>query len=258
MKALAGAVLIGFVGWAPARAADPALALFLTGRFAQAEAAGLAQNNAQGLAIAARSVLAEETMRDEPCLECLKHAEDLSRRAIDADPKQPEAHIYLAAAMGYESRIIGDIAAQSKGYASEVKRQLDAALASDPNDPWALAALGSWHIEIARSAGAALARWLYGARFSTGRDYYEKAIAAAPDNPVLRYQYALAISAFDLRDYREEAENELVRVIATKPSSAYETYVREHALQLLDALRSGDLADAKRIVRHDQGYPDAA
>ena len=158
----------------PACAKETPLAFFLAGHFAQAEAAGLAQNNAEGLAIAARAVLADDMMRDQPCLECLKHAEDISRHAIAADPKLPEAHIYLAAAIGYEARIIGDFAAQSRGFADEAKQQLDAALASDPNDPWALAALGSWHIEIVRNAGTTLANWLFGAKFATGQDYYER------------------------------------------------------------------------------------
>ena len=74
-----------------------------------------------------------------------RHAEDLSRRAIAADPKVPEGHIYLAAAIGYESRIIGNLAAQSKGYANEAKRQLDAALASIPTTSgrWQRSAAGT-------------------------------------------------------------------------------------------------------------------
>src|SRR5208283_2614198 len=132
-------------------------------------------------------------------------------------PRLPEAHIYLAAAIGYEARIIGDLAAQSRGYAGEAKQHLDAALANDPNDPWALAALGSWHIEIVHSAGATLANWLFGAKFATGQDYYAKAFAIAPDNLILRFQYALAISAYDLPTYRQDVESALARVTAATP-----------------------------------------
>lgn len=258
MRALAGAILAIMLASAPARATETPLSLFLAGHFAEAEAAGLAQNDVQGLSIAARAVLADDMMRDEPCLECLKRAEDLSRRAIAADPKPAEAHIYLAAAIGYEARIIGDFAAQAKGYANEAKHQLDAALASDPNDPWALAALGSWHIEIVRSAGPTLARWLFGANFETGQECYAKAFAQAPNNLVLRYQYALTISAYDLATYREEVESQLTRAVAETPSSAYESFVQQRAQQLLDTLHAGDLAEAQRMVKHDRGYPDSA
>jgi hypothetical protein len=258
MKALAGALLVVCLVSTPVRATETPASLYLAGHFAQAEAAGLAENDAEGFALAARAVLADDMMRDEPCLACLKHAEDLSRRAIAADPAQPEAHIYLAAAMGYEARIIGDLAAQSHGYAGEAKNQLDAALAGDPDDPWALAALGSWHIEIVRSAGPTLARWLFGAKFATGQNCYEKAFALAPANLVLRYQYALAIAAYNLPTYRQDIENELVRVVGGDAGSAYEVFVRGRAQQLLDALRGGDLVEVRRLVRHDQGYPDSA
>jgi hypothetical protein len=258
VKAVAGAIVAVCLASAPACATETPLSLFLAGHFTQAEAAGVAQNNAQGLAIAARAVLADEMMRDQPCLDCLKHAEDLSRRAIAADPKLPEARIYLAAAIGYEARIIGDLAAQSRGYAGEAKRQLDVVLANDPNDPWALAAMGSWNIEIVHSAGATLGNWLFGAKFATGQDFYVKAFAVAPANILLRYQYALVLASYDLPTYRRDIENELVRAVAASPASTYEVFVRERAQQLLDTLRRGDLAEAQRLVKHDEGYPDSA
>ena len=255
MRTATTAILAIGLGTLPASAADTPLSLYQTGQFAQAEAAGVAQNDSEGLAIAARAVLAEEMMRDQPCLDCLRHAEDLARRAIAADPKVPEGHIYLAAAIGYESRIIGNLAAQSKGYANEAKQELDAALASDPNDAWALAALGSWHIEIVRSAGPTLARWLFGARFDSGRDYYSKAFAAEPGNLVIRYQYALTLAAYDLGDYQKDVETELSRAVTCPSNSTYETFAKSRARELLDTLKRGDTAAAQRLVRHDQGYP---
>ncbi len=238
-----------------ADAADTPLALYISGHYSQAEAAGLAQNNAQGLEIAARAVLADDQIRNEPCLECIKHAEDLSRRAIAADPTRPEGHIYLAVAIGYESRIIGDLAAQTRNYGNLAKGELDAAFAADPKDPWTLAALGSWNIEIVRSAGSALGRWLFGARFKTGLDYYAKAFAIDPSNLVLHYQYALTLAAFDLSNYRKDVEDQLGRAVACTPQSSLETFVRARAQQLLDAVKRGDESDVERLVRRDQGYP---
>lgn len=256
MKSVAGAIVLAVALASPcAHASETPLSLYLTGQFARAEAAGVAQNDAEGFAIAARAALADDMMRDQPCLDCLKHAEDLSRRAIAADPKQPEGHIYLAAAIGYEARIIGDLAAQSRGYAGEAKRELDTALAGNPKDAWALAALGSWNIEIVRSAGPALARWLFGANFDTGRQLYDQALALDPGNLVLHYQYALALAAFDISAYRNDVLAELDRAAAETPTSAYESFARGRALELRDALRRGDTADAQRQVRRDQGYP---
>ncbi len=194
-------------------------------------------------------------MRDQPCLDCLRHAEDLARRAIAADPKVPEGHIYLAAAIGYESRIIGSLAAQSKGYADEAKRQLDAALATNPNNAWALAAIGSWHIEIVRNAGPALARWLFGARVDSGRDYYSKAFAAEPDNLVIRYQYALTLAGYNLADNQKDIETALAHAVACTANSTYESFAKGRARELLDTLKRGDRAAVLRLVHRDQGYP---
>ena len=240
---------------APAMANDTPLSLFLAGEYSQAESTGEAANDAQGLAIAARAALADDQMRDAPCLDCIRRAEDLSRRAIAADPKQPEGHIYLAIAMGYETRIIGDLAAQSKDYANIAKRELDTAFASDPNNPWTLAALGGWHIEIVRGAGSALGRWIFGARLEKGEEYYEKALTIAPQNPVLHYQYALALAGFDLSTYQPDVEKELARTIAQDPKSRFDTFVRARAQQLLDVLKRGDMTEAKRLIRRDRGYP---
>jgi hypothetical protein len=255
MRTGAGALLV-FVLFAPcAVAGENPLALYLAGDFARAEAAGVAQNDAQGLAIAARSVLADDMMREQPCLDCLLHAEDLSRRAIASDPKQPEGHIYLAAAIGYRARIIGNLAAQTEGLAAKAKRELDTALADDPSNPWALAAIGSWHIEIVRTAGPTLARWLFGARFATGQGYYAKALALAPANLVLHYQYSLVLASYDLASYRKEVESELGLAVACEPGSAYEVFARKRAQELLNSLKRGDAAEIERLVHRDEGYP---
>jgi len=247
-------LVIGLV--APgAAAADTPLALYTSGQYSQAEAVGLAENNAEGFEIAARAVLAEEQMRDAPCLECIKHAEELSRKAIAADPTRPEGHIYLAVALGYETRVIGNVAAQTRNYANVAKQELDAAIAADPKNPWTLAALGSWHIEIVRNAGSALGRWLFGARLQTGLDYYTKAFAIAPSNLVLRYQYALSLAAFDLSAYRKDIEEQLDRAVACTPRSKYETFARTRAQQLLEVVKRGDADEVQRLVHRDQGYP---
>jgi hypothetical protein len=75
---------------------------------------------------------------------------------------------------------------------------------------------------------------------------------------VLHYQYALTMAAFDLPSYHNDVENELARVVAAKPGSTYEAFVRSNAEKLLGAIRAGDLTQAQRLVKHDQGYPDAA
>jgi len=248
---LAVAVVVLFVS--SAHATTPR-ELYVAGKFEEAERAALAQGTAAGYALAARSALAAETMRAEPCLECLRHAEQLALRAIDANPKLVEGHIEYVIAIGYEARLIGMIQAHFKGYAEKAKSHIDAALASDPGNPWAWAALGNWNIEIAQDGGATLARLIYGATIRNGLADFAKAFAAAPDSLVLQYHYALALAAYDRNVYRDAIMSALTRAAAGTPTTAYESFAQKCARELLATWRSGDMQSFDRLVRHDQGY----
>jgi hypothetical protein len=229
--------------------------LYAQGKYSEAQAAGEAQGDAAGYALAARAGLAAEMMAATPCLECLKKTESEARRAIALDPKQPEGHIYLAATFGYEARLEGLIAARMNDYPGQARKHLDAALAIDPNNCWALAALGAWNLEIVRGGGSVLARLFYGATEADGQAYFAKAFAAAPDNLVLRYQYALTLAGYDLDRFRSQVEDALSRAATLKPGSAYEIFAQNRARELLAALKRNDLSAFAWLVHRDQGYP---
>jgi hypothetical protein len=254
MKAIAWLLLALGLFTLPARA-DTALALYTQGKYAAAIQAGIRDNNAPGFALAARAELAEEMLRETPCLACLKRAEADARRAIEADPKTVEGHVDAALALGYQARIIGKLAAHFKRYAEQAKDHLDAALAVDPQNPWASAALGGWNIEIVRGGGRTLARWLYGASIENGLADFSKAFAAAPGSAVLRYQYALSLSGYDRDTYRSAIEDALERCVAAKPDSAFETVAQTRARDLLHALEAANWPEFDRLVRKDQRYP---
>ena len=235
-------------------AADDALLLYRAGRYEQAIAAGIAENTAQGFALAARAGLADAMMQT-PCLACLKRAEGFARKAIAGDSKLADGHVYLAVSLGYQARIVGLIRARLGAYPEEAKRNLDAALAKDPKNEWALAALGGWNIEIVRGGGTVLAKWLYGASVRTGLDDFAAAFKAAPGNIVLRYQYALSLGGLDRGTYRGEIDDALTRAVNGNASTAYEEFVQARAHELLVALKGGDREAFDRLVQRDQGYP---
>jgi hypothetical protein len=254
MRWLCIAALAWVGGFASAEAATPA-ELYIQGKYDAAKSAGIAQNDAAGFVVAARAGLALEMERQQPCLTCIRDVEALAQRAIAADPKMPEGLLYYAVALGYESRVIGQVAAVSKNYASEAKHHLDAALASAPDNGWVLAALGGWNIEIVRGGGPMLARWMYGANVEDGLADFTKAFHAMPDNLVLRYQYALSLSGLDLTTYRNEVEDALLRAATGKPQTAYEVFAQGRARELRDMLKKGDTSAYLALVKHDQGYP---
>ena len=233
--------------------------LYRQGHYEEAIAAGKETGDGAGFAVAARAALAIATLGDgDPCLECLQRAERLARASIAADPVRPEGHVYLAVSRGSEARIIGMVRAGAAGYADEAKKALQAALAAEPNDPWALAAFGGWNIEIVRNGGAFMAGLVYSASEDDGRAFFARAFAADPGNLVLRFQYALSLSGYDLNGARAEIQDALVRAAAGTPRTAYDRVTKGRAQKLLDLLQAGDDDAYAALVRRYQGFPPAS
>lgn len=254
MSRLVHAALALTLSASQALAADDALSLYQSGKFGQAIAAASSENTAPGFALAARATLADAMMQT-PCLPCLQRAEAFARKAIAANPKFAEGHVYLAVSLGYQARIVGVIRARLGAYPEEARRNLDAALASDPGNAQALAALGGWNIEIVRGGGAVLAKWLYGASVKTGLDDFAAAFRSAPGNLVIRYQYALSLGGLSLTTYRAEIMDALSRAVSGEGMTAYDAFAQSRARELLTALKKNDDAAFARLVRRDQGYP---
>jgi len=251
-------LLLASVGQAvQAQDATTAFEHYQMGDYQGAVRIGEAANTGPGLAVAARAAFAEANLRDTPCLSCLQQVETLARRSIMLDMTHPEAFVYLAAALGYESRIIGYVRATIEKYPEIAKEAIDHALADDPNDAWSLAALGGWHLEIVRNGGSFIARTLYGARADAGEDAFRRAFAADPGNLVIRLQYVMSSSAYDLNRYRNEIAGQLATIATTEPRTAYEVAMKQRAARLQDLLKSGRDADFLALIKKYQGYPEA-
>ncbi|MDE2134443.1 MAG: hypothetical protein KGM97_02330 [Alphaproteobacteria bacterium] len=229
--------------------------LYADGRYDEAVRAGLAQNDAAGFCDAARAVLAQEASRDKPCLDCLQRAESYARRAVAADPKFAAGHIYLAVSLGLEEHIEGPVVARLRRYPDQAKRSLDAALAAEPKSAWALAARGGWNLAIVRGGGRVLADMIYGATLAKGLADFAAAFQAAPDNFVLRYQYALSLSDYDADRFHAAIEDALTRAANGTANTAYERMMRTRAGELLYLFKKGDRDAYATRVRKYQGYP---
>jgi hypothetical protein len=251
-RALALLLTLAFVR--AAHAATP-YDLYEQGRYTAAIAAGVAQGDAAGFAIAARSELAAEAMRNTRCLECIRRAQDYARKSIAADPKNPDGHVFLAVALGREGRLLSSFTVLRKGYPSQAKRELDAALAAEPRSYFAWSALGGWNIEIVHKGGASMAHMMFGASLEDGLADFDKAFAIAPDNIGLRYQYALTLSAYDVDGFRTKIEDALMRAQTGDAKGVYEAFVQTRAKELRDALGKGDMETYAALVARDQGNP---
>jgi hypothetical protein len=241
----------------PAHAALPPspFDLYVAGKYEAAMKIGAAAGTAQGYVTAARAALADAQTRPDPCLDCLRRAEGFARQAIAADSHLAEAHVYLAVAMGYEARIVGPVWARAHNYPGHAKDELDAALALDARDPWALGALGGWNVEIVRTGGDRLASWIYDATVDKGLAAFSASFKVAPDNLSVRYQYALSLSGYDLDRFHHEVDDAFARVARLKPASAYEVVAQRRAAELAALLKKGDRDAFDARVRRYQGYP---
>ena len=251
--ALAALVLLAPL---PARAAatEEIFALYAHGDYEQAVRLGEASHTAPGLAVAARAVLADEVLRETPCLSCLERAEALARQAVAADPHFALGRVWLAVALGYEARIIGSVKARVKNSPAQSRTALDAAIAEDPKNAFAVSALGGWHIEIVRGGGAFLARLAYGARESEGLALFDRAVRLAPGNVAVRYQIGLGLAGFDAEKYRGRIATEFKAALAATPQTAYEKKIQTRAAELLGLMNAQEAFDLR--VRKYQGFPD--
>ena len=230
-------------------------ALYAQGHYEEAMRDGAAENNATGFAIAARAALADAMMRPAPCLPCLKRGEVFARQAVAADWSLSDGHVWLAAALGYETRIVGLVRARLDNDPAQAKEHLDAALKMQPDNAYALAALGGWNVEVVRTGGDFLAGKLYGASREQGVALFDRAVKTAPRNVAVRYQIALSLAGLDAERYRSRIENELDAAIQAPPETTYEKFVQSRASELLALLKHGDRETFEAKLRTFQGYP---
>jgi tetratricopeptide (TPR) repeat protein len=240
---------------AQAATADDIFALYAKGQYEQAAQAGEASHNAAGLAIAARAVLADEVLRDSPCLPCLERAEKLARAAIAADPHQGFGHVWLAVTLGYEARVIGMARARLGDFPAQSRAALNAAVAEDPKNAYAVSALGGWNIEIVRGGGGMLARLLYGATENKALTLFDRAVRLAPGNVAVRYQVALSLSGYDAAKYRSRIIAELKAAVSATAETAYEKNIQDRAQELLGLTAPARQETFGALVHKYQGYP---
>ena len=248
-------LLVALLLIATPASADDLYSLYAAGKYDEAMRDGAAANDAYGFAIAARAALADAAMRPQPCLDCLKRGEDFARRAVAADAKQADGHVWLAAALGMEGRIIGMIRARLANMPHDAYLNLLKALQDDPRNAYALAAMGAWNIEIVKAGGAFLARKIYGVSEEDGMAFLDRAVKSAPGNVAVRYQVGLLLAGYKPDIFRARITDELEAAIHDTPQTSYEKFVQGRAAELLALLKRGDADALASKVRFFQGYP---
>ncbi len=154
-------------------------------------------------------------------------AEKAARKAIQADPNDPEGYFELARALGRLAQYRGIL--QSLSLASAVRDNLNKALALKPDHAGALVALALWNLELAQKGVG----WLYGARIGRVVPLFEKAIRLEPKAIIHRVEYAGALARMGKR---KAALAQLQVALSLAPKDARDRYEQERAQRLLNQI----------------------
>src|SRR5919106_228395 len=178
-----------------------------------------------------------------------------ARQALALEPDHVDAHLQLAIALGQLAELKNPISAHVGGYTEEGKALLDQALLLDPDNEWAQALLGMWHLRVVHHAGAALAGQLYGASRETGVGLCLQAIGGARSALALKYGCAAVLVELDFDQFEDTAERTLAAVKDAAARDAAENLVQAEATRLLDELKSGAFERSRRDARESELVP---
>ena len=144
-------------------------------------------------------------------------AVEYGRKAVQLDENNASAHTWLAAALALKADKIGS--KEKLNRAAEIKRELDKALALNPNDDVAWSMLGSYNFEVSKIGwfSRMMGNTFVGQMPKGSRDEAEKNFKKAISlNPrVIRHYHELALLYLE-ENRKPEALNAL-RMAATKP-----------------------------------------
>jgi tetratricopeptide (TPR) repeat protein len=233
-------LLLGAVPAAGAGLSD-AEALYEQGDMAAAASLARSQDSAEGFALAAKATLVQAAyLSPEAHKQALfELAAADAQAALARDPNHVDAHLQLAIAFGQLAELGDPISAHVNGYAKDGKALLDRALALDPDNQWALALLGLWHLRVVARGGEALAESLYGATRETGVELCSK-VMAGNSALALKSGCAVALIKLDSDRFADAAEQTLAAVKEAQARDAADRLVQGEAGRLLDQLKSLD------------------
>jgi tetratricopeptide (TPR) repeat protein len=234
-------VLLLLTTEAGAKGLESAETMYRRGELRAAAALARQLGGAEGLSLAARATLVDAVWRAPPetQAELLEQAATDAEAALDLDPDFVDAHLQLAIALGQLGDLQDPVSAHLMGYGHEGKLHLDRALELAPDDPWAHALLGMWHLQIVQRSSADLAEQFYGASEQKGVAYCREALALAPEESNLGFGCAVSMIELDADKYRADAIALLESIAGRPPKDEAERLVRDKATEIVERVKAG-------------------
>jgi tetratricopeptide (TPR) repeat protein len=165
--------------------------LFHAGEFQKAFDAGLKAGGA-GITVAnkAQTIYATYLEKSEKTkLAMFMEAAERAEAQAAEEPKNANAHYFMALALGRYSRGISVAKALTQGLGGKVKNALETAIKLNPKHADAHIALGSFHAEVIDKVGSLLGR-TQGASKDAGLTHYKTALKLNPNSAIAMVEYA--------------------------------------------------------------------
>lgn len=253
MRALClSALLLGVSSSAFAQAPAPAMEAFESGQWGVAEStASSAATDVEALILASEAALmpvtldqAEGMSRRERRQAALR-AQEYAEAALALEPGNAQAHLRLAAGLGYQSRYVNKLRAVMMGLPQQGRDHMIEAIALDPSEPWGPAMLGAWHLEVVRRAGEGM----FDANEAEGLTLMRQSVEMEGAPAAIPYRFAVALVAADPAIHGEEAIAMLNRALETADTDAVGQAVSGLATSLLELLETDPAAAQAEAVR---------
>jgi len=200
-----------------------AWALFHAGEFQKAADAGLKAGGA-GITVAnkAQAIYANYLEKSEKTkLELFMEVAERAEAEIAADPKNANAHYFMAYALGRYSQGISIAKALAQGLGGKVKSALETTIKLAPKHADAHIALGAFHAEVIDKVGSLLGR-TQGASKDAGIAAYKTALKLNPTSAIAMVEYANGLVMLEGDKKMKEATKLYEDAAACTPMDAME------------------------------------
>ena len=200
-----------------------AWALFHAGEFQKAHDTGL-KAGGDGITVAnkAQAIYANYLEKSEKTkLAMFQQVAARAEAQAQAEPRNPNAHYWMAYAIGRYSQGISVAKALSQGLGTKVKTALETTIRLAPQHADAHIALGAFHAEVIDKVGSLLGK-TQGASRATGLAMFQQALKLTPGSAIAMVEYANGLVMLEGEKKMKEAEQLYADAAACKPADAME------------------------------------
>ncbi|MBI5259308.1 MAG: hypothetical protein HY855_22590 [Burkholderiales bacterium] len=200
-----------------------AWALFHAGEFQKACEAGMKAGGA-GLTVAnkAQAIYANYLEKSEKTkLSMFQEVVSRAEQQVSAEPNNPNAHYWMAYALGRYSQGISVAKALAQGLGSKVKTALETTIKLAPKHADAHIALGAFHAEVIDKVGKLLGK-TQGADAATGLKLFQQALKLNPGSAIAMIEYANGLVMLEGDKRLKEAEKLYAQAAECTPADAME------------------------------------